>query len=194
MGFNLYTRWYFICLFFSVEVSSIHVSSNFFAEEVSQQKLATQYICRELHEADEPNLLDEEGNFRALCLCGKVSTWTDKLGMCKVHDQPALSSLSCHVLCNLSQTFCFPLVFSFFSCLIVSFCRYACFWFDAYDWPFGPGKVWQVELFIGCINNILTHLFSFHMQNTLNPLVCLWYFLIIYLILQYHCEGMLQGM
>ncbi|KAJ6981099.1 hypothetical protein NC653_024479 [Populus alba x Populus x berolinensis] len=30
------------------------------AEEVSQQKLATQYICRELHEADEPNLLDEE--------------------------------------------------------------------------------------------------------------------------------------
>ncbi|KAJ6898084.1 hypothetical protein NC652_024803 [Populus alba x Populus x berolinensis] len=33
---------------------------HFFAEEVSQQKLSTQYICRELHEADEPNLLDEE--------------------------------------------------------------------------------------------------------------------------------------
>ncbi|KAG6757066.1 hypothetical protein POTOM_037367 [Populus tomentosa] len=45
---------------FPIEVSSIHVSSNVFAEEVSQQKLATQYICRELHEADEPNLLDEE--------------------------------------------------------------------------------------------------------------------------------------
>eukprot|EP00258_Populus_trichocarpa_P017840 XP_006380028.1 uncharacterized protein LOC7469084 isoform X3 [Populus trichocarpa] len=30
------------------------------AEEVSQQKFVTRYICRELHESDEPNLLDEE--------------------------------------------------------------------------------------------------------------------------------------
>ncbi|CAK7332853.1 unnamed protein product [Dovyalis caffra] len=30
------------------------------AEEVSQLKLAARYICRELREADEPNLLDEE--------------------------------------------------------------------------------------------------------------------------------------
>uniref|UniRef100_A0A6N2K289 SAGA-associated factor 11 n=2 Tax=Salix viminalis TaxID=40686 RepID=A0A6N2K289_SALVM len=30
------------------------------AEEVSQQKFVTRYNCRELHESDEPNLLDEE--------------------------------------------------------------------------------------------------------------------------------------
>ncbi|KAJ6911623.1 hypothetical protein NC652_022036 [Populus alba x Populus x berolinensis] len=32
----------------------------FFVEEVSQQKFVTRYICRELHESDEPNLLGEE--------------------------------------------------------------------------------------------------------------------------------------
>lgn len=33
------------------------------AEEVGHQKLAAQYICRELRDADEANLLDEEGSF-----------------------------------------------------------------------------------------------------------------------------------
>ncbi|MFQ6631364.1 hypothetical protein Gotur_008921 [Gossypium turneri] len=32
------------------------------AEEVGNKKLAAQYIYRELHEADEANLLDEEGD------------------------------------------------------------------------------------------------------------------------------------
>lgn len=36
------------------------------AEELGQQKLATQCIYRELHEADEANLLDEEGNFLSI--------------------------------------------------------------------------------------------------------------------------------
>ncbi|XP_065624621.1 uncharacterized protein LOC136061358 isoform X2 [Quercus suber] len=34
------------------------------AEEVGHLKLAAQYICRELREADEANLLDEEGHFQ----------------------------------------------------------------------------------------------------------------------------------
>jgi hypothetical protein len=33
------------------------------AEEVGRQKFAAQDICRELRDADEANLLDEEGSF-----------------------------------------------------------------------------------------------------------------------------------
>lgn len=36
--------------------------SSLLAEEVGNKKLAAQYIYRELHEADEANLLDEEGD------------------------------------------------------------------------------------------------------------------------------------
>lgn len=36
------------------------------AEEVGNQKLAAQYICRELRDADEANLVDEEGSLSIL--------------------------------------------------------------------------------------------------------------------------------
>lgn len=42
--------------------SSINSHFIVWTEEAGHQKLAANLICRELREADEPNLLDEEGD------------------------------------------------------------------------------------------------------------------------------------
>jgi len=39
------------------------------AEDVGRHKLAAQYICTELKEADEANLIDEEGNLVVKLFC-----------------------------------------------------------------------------------------------------------------------------
>ena len=48
---------------YTSNLNSYHHLPPLLAEEVGHLKLAAQYICRELCEADEANLLDEEGNF-----------------------------------------------------------------------------------------------------------------------------------
>ena len=42
------------------------MSFYYWTEEVGHQKLASEFICRELRDADEANLIDEEGVYLIL--------------------------------------------------------------------------------------------------------------------------------